>query len=82
MALRECLEAHADNENLLYLTDSEATLQAINKWIGEGAKLSLEKTVDADIHPSREGTDETRAGEDMEHVNQQDYLPMVGDLHN
>ena len=49
VALRECLEAHADNENLLYLTDSEATLQAINKWIGEGAKLSLEKTADADI---------------------------------
>ncbi len=38
-----------DNENLLYLTDSEATLQAINKWIGGGAKLSLTKTVDADI---------------------------------
>jgi ribonuclease HI len=49
VALRECLEAHADNENLLYLTDSEATLQTINKWIGEGAKLSLEKTADADI---------------------------------
>jgi hypothetical protein len=47
--LRECLEAHTDNENLLYLTDSEDTLQAINKWIGEGAKLSLEKTADADI---------------------------------
>jgi hypothetical protein len=42
--LRECLEAHPDNENLLYLTDSEATLQAINKWIGGGAKLSLAKT--------------------------------------
>ena len=25
MDLRECLEAHPDNENLLYLTDSEAT---------------------------------------------------------
>ncbi len=49
VALRECLEAHPDNENLLYLSDSEATLQAINKWIGEGVKLSLEKTVDADI---------------------------------
>ncbi len=41
VTLRECLETHADNENLLYLTDSETTLQAINKWIG-GAKLSLE----------------------------------------
>ncbi len=49
VALRECLEAHPHNENLLYLTDSEATLQVINKWIGGGAKLSLAKTVDADI---------------------------------
>ena len=31
VALRECLEAHQDHENLLYLTDSEATLEAINK---------------------------------------------------
>ena len=43
VALRECLESHPDNKNLLYLTDSEATLQAINKWIGGGAKLSLAK---------------------------------------
>jgi hypothetical protein len=49
VALRESLEAHPDNKILLYLTDSEATLQAINKWIGGGAKLSLAKTVDADI---------------------------------
>jgi ribonuclease HI len=49
VALRECLEAHPDNENLLYLTDSEATLQVINKWIGGGAKLSLAKTADADV---------------------------------
>jgi ribonuclease HI len=49
VALRECLKAHPDHENLLYLTDSEATLQAINKWIGGGAKLSLAKTADADI---------------------------------
>jgi hypothetical protein len=27
VALRDCLEAHPDKENLLYLTDSEATLQ-------------------------------------------------------
>jgi hypothetical protein len=44
VALRECLEAHPDNDNLLYLTVSEATLQDINKWIGGGAKLSLAKT--------------------------------------
>jgi ribonuclease HI len=49
VALRECLEEHPDNVNLLYLTDSEATLQAINKWIGGGAKLSLTKTTDADV---------------------------------
>ncbi len=47
--LRECLEEHPDNENLLYLTDSEDTLQVINKWMGGGAKLSLAKTVDADV---------------------------------
>jgi hypothetical protein len=45
----ECLEVHPDNENLLYLTDSEVTLQAINKWIGGGAKLRLAKTENTDI---------------------------------
>ena len=49
VALWGCLEAHPDHENLLYLTDSEATPQTINKWIGGGAKLSLAKTADADI---------------------------------
>jgi ribonuclease HI len=49
VALREFLEAHPDNENLLYLTDSEATLQTTNKWIGGGVKLSLVKTEDTDI---------------------------------
>jgi hypothetical protein len=34
VALRECLAAHQDHENLQYLTDSESTLQVINKWIG------------------------------------------------
>ncbi len=29
--LREYLESHPDHENLMYLTDSEATLQAINE---------------------------------------------------
>jgi ribonuclease HI len=35
--------------NLLYLTDSEASLQAIHKWVGGEAKLNLTKTPDADI---------------------------------
>ena len=47
--LSECLESHQDHENLLYLTDSEVTLQVINKWIGGEAKLSLAKTADADV---------------------------------
>ncbi len=49
VALWEYLETHPDNENLWYLTDSSATLQVINKWIGGGAKLSLAKTSDTDI---------------------------------
>jgi ribonuclease HI len=49
VALREYLETHPDNENLLYLTDSEVTLQAINKWIGGETKLSLAKTTDTDV---------------------------------
>ncbi len=49
VALREYLEEHPDSENLLYLTDSEATLQTINKWIGGEAKLSLAKTADAEV---------------------------------
>ena len=49
VALWECLETHPDNESLLYLTDSEATLQTINKLIGGGAKLSLVKTTDTVI---------------------------------
>ncbi len=49
VALRECLEAHEDHVDLLYLTDSEASLQAIHKWIGCGAKLNLSKSPDADI---------------------------------
>ena len=31
VALRECLEAHEDHVDLLYLTDSEASLQAIQR---------------------------------------------------
>ncbi len=34
---------------LLYLIESEATLQTINKWIGGGAKLNLARTSDADV---------------------------------
>ncbi len=49
VALRECLEAYEDHIDLLYLTDSEASLQAIHKWIGCGAKLNLSKSPDADI---------------------------------
>ena len=49
VALRECLEAHQDHENLLYLTDSETTLQDMNKWIGGGTKLSLTRSPDGDV---------------------------------
>ena len=49
VVLRECLEAHQDHENLLYLTDSEATLQVINRWIGGGAKLNLARSSDGDV---------------------------------
>jgi hypothetical protein len=49
VALRECLEAYEDLVDLLYLTDSEASLQVIHKWIGCGAKLNLSKSPDEDI---------------------------------
>ena len=50
VALRECLETHRDNENLvMYLTDSEATLQTINEWIGGGTKLNLTRSPDGDV---------------------------------
>jgi hypothetical protein len=49
VALAECLDDHEDNISLLYLTDSEATLQAIQRWIGCGAKLNLSKSPDADV---------------------------------
>ena len=49
VVLRECLETHEDHVDLLYLTDSEASLQAIHKWIGCGAKLNLSKSPDVDI---------------------------------
>jgi hypothetical protein len=49
VALRECLEAHDDHIDLLYLTVSEAPLQVIQKWIGGGVKLSLSRSPDADV---------------------------------
>jgi hypothetical protein len=49
VALRECLEVHVDHVDLLYLTDSEAFLQAIHKWIVCGANLNLSKSPDVDI---------------------------------
>ncbi len=49
VVLWECLETHQDHENLLYLTKRETTHQTINKQIGEGKKLSLEKTEDVDV---------------------------------
>ena len=41
------MEAHEDNINLLYLTDSEASLPAIHKPVGCGAKLNISKYPDA-----------------------------------
>ena len=49
VALRECLEAHDDHIDLLFLTDSEATLQSIHKWIDGGSKLNLSRSPDADV---------------------------------
>jgi hypothetical protein len=46
----DVLEAHEDNINLLYLTDSETSLQAIHEWVGCGAKLNLSRTPDADVY--------------------------------
>ena len=40
VALKECLDDHDDHIDLLYLTDSEASLLAIRKWVGGGAKLN------------------------------------------
>ena len=34
VVLSECLEDHGDDISLLYLTDIEAILQAIHRWIG------------------------------------------------
>ncbi len=37
------MEAHDDHIDLLYLTDSEVSLQNIHKWIDGGAKMNLSK---------------------------------------
>jgi hypothetical protein len=58
VSLWECLETHPDNENLLYLTDNQTTLQTINKWIGGGDKLSPVKTVD--VHSMKRRTSAPR----------------------
>ena len=47
--LRECLEAHDDHIDLLYLTDSETSLQAIHQWIDGWAKMNLSKSPDVDV---------------------------------
>ncbi len=44
VALTECLEDHDDDVSLLNLTDREAILQGIHRWIGCGAKLNLSKS--------------------------------------
>ena len=49
VALKECLEAHDDHIDLLYLTDSETTLQDIHKWIGGGSRLNLSRSPDEDV---------------------------------
>jgi ribonuclease HI len=49
VALAECLEDRGDDISLLYLTDSEAILQPIHRWIGCGAKLNLSKSPDEDV---------------------------------
>ena len=46
VALKECLEAHDDHIDLLYLTDNEVSLQVFHKWTDEVAKLNLSKSSD------------------------------------
>jgi hypothetical protein len=82
VALWECLEAHPDNENLLYLTDREATLQVINKWIGGEAKLSLSKTADVDILRVIVIKLQRVARKDLDHADQQNHLSVVKSLRN
>jgi hypothetical protein len=41
VTLPEYLEDHGDDVILIYLTDNEAILQTIHRWIGCGAKLNF-----------------------------------------
>ena len=43
------METHDDHIDLVYLTDSETSLQRIHKWIGGGSKLNLSKSPDVDV---------------------------------
>jgi ribonuclease HI len=43
------LETHDDHINLLYLIDSEVSLQGIHKWIGGGTTLNLSRSSDVDV---------------------------------
>ena len=49
VTLKEFLDSHEDDINLLYLTDSEVTLQVIHKLVGCGVKLNLSKSTDVDV---------------------------------
>ncbi len=49
IALTEFLQGHDDEISLLYLTDIEAILQDIHRWIGFRAKLNLSKSPDVDV---------------------------------
>ena len=49
VSLTECLESHDDHIDLLYLTDSESSLQTLHKWIGGGELLNLSKSPDVDV---------------------------------
>ncbi len=49
VVIREWSEGHDDHIDLLYLTDSEESLQAIHKWIHGGTKLNLSKSSDGDV---------------------------------
>ena len=49
MVLIDCLDIHEDDMDLLYLTDSEATLQIIYKWVDCGEKVNLSKSPDTDV---------------------------------
>ncbi len=49
VTLVEFFEDHEDDVSLLYLTDREAILQDIHRWIGCGAKLNLSKSSEEDV---------------------------------